>query len=159
MAIDVRAEIDPASLRSLLLRIKAFSPALATATRKRLRAAGDDIVADVRAALMDYQPSSPSGKTTGLREGLAAGTRVSIKAGVAKQGISIETSPSRLAAPQKSMAKAWNRETFRHPVYRTGVWVDQKGRPYFGSVIEGKKEKMLLAVEEALNEALKGMEL
>lgn len=168
MAEDgVRVEVDPRQFAATLRAIKEFSPALATATRKRLRLAGADTVKAVQAEVLaggrtvTWRVGS-KGKTKtgniGLRAGIANGTKMAIVAGKTRQGVSIKTDSSRLGPGQAAMVKAWNKPSFRHPVFDSGAWVSQAGRPYFGSVINKHKQDFADAVNAALADAVREMQ-
>lgn len=148
---DVSVEIQPDDLRLLLGDIKAFDTKLATATRKRLRQAAEPAVADVRHVLL-----SGSYRTdAGLTRGLAAGTKVSIRTGVRTNGVSITTTGTKLPPEKRAMVKAFNQSTFRHPAFgNRDAWVNQAGRPYFGSVLWERRASMRSAMEQALHDAL-----
>ena len=100
--------------------------------RAALRDAGKPIVSDVKRAIAAI-PSSGR-YHSGVRAALIAGTRVSISASQRSAGIKIVTSPSRLPAGKKPLAKAMNKPAFRHPVFGGG-WAVQSGNPYFDQVI------------------------
>jgi hypothetical protein len=147
---EVEVRLDPKDLGRLLREAKEFAPELAKATRKRLRDVAGEGVTDVRRRLM--------GRTfhhdTGLASGLAAGTKVSIRTGANTAGVSIVTTGTKLPAGKQPMVRAYNKRTFRHPVFgNRNVWVTQRGRPYFGAVLDERKSSMLQAMEAALREA------
>jgi hypothetical protein len=63
-------------------------------------------------------------------------------------------SGSKLPPARRAMAKALNKKSFRHPVFgdRTAPWVEQAGRPYFGAVILDERERLLEAINKAMDE-------
>jgi hypothetical protein len=141
--------LDPKSFAELLAATKAFSPKLATRLRKRLRDAGQSTITDIRGVLSE---STPAGNSTPgpVRTALAAGTKVSIRAGKSAQGVRIVTRDR--ANPV--MAKAYNKRSWRHPVFGDREnWVTEGGRPYFGAVISRHQREFQDAVVVALNEA------
>lgn len=147
---EFSAQLAPADLSRLLRDTKAFDDAFYKATRKRLRAAGQEGVKDVQRRLV----TATSHSNTGLRKGLAAGTKVSIRTGARTAGVTITTTGAKLPAGKQPMVKAYNQASIRHPVYgNRSVWVDQRGRPYFGSVLDQRKRDMQTAVESALRDA------
>lgn len=143
--------IDSAEWHELFKATRDFDTALYRELRSALRKAGGPIVTDVRAEIGKIPSRGvskarathklKSGKRITLTEGgirtrLQAGTRVGILASSARTaGIRIVTSPNKLPASKRALAKAMNKPTFRHPVFDTGGWVEQSGRPYFGAVI------------------------
>lgn len=152
---DVSVEIQPDDLRRLLADIKAFDKKLATATRKRLRQAAEPAVLDVRHMLA----SGSYARDTGLRRGLAAGTKVSIRTGIRTTGVSITTTGTKLPAQKRAMVKAFNKPSFRHPAFgNREAWVTQEGRPYFGAVLWERRTSMRNAMEQALTDALRTVE-
>ena len=155
MSEDVRVVLDPRSLSTTLRSIKEFSPALATATRRRLRAAGEGIVKDMRSAVTSGRLGG-AGPSSGMRQGVAAGLKVAVVAGQTRQGINIVAVSDKMPAGKAAMVKAWNSKSFRHPVFGDrSTFVSQAGRPYFGSVIASKKDDMAQAIQLALNDALR----
>jgi len=137
--------------------------------RKGLRLAAKPMVDDIKSAI-DTIPSSGRYRS-GVRAGLKAGTRASILASSARTaGVRITTSPSKLPAGKRPLAKAMNRTAFRHPVFadpervrnsrssgggvvggrvQSWVWVEQPGRPYFGEVIGKHYDDTRQEVERA----------
>lgn len=146
--------------------------------RKELRAAGDEFVALVRTEIGRI-PSSGK-RRTGVRAALQKGTRASISVASARTaGVRIVTSPRFLPESKRPMAKAFNLETFRHPVFpdpdrprslasrRAGAraamaggrvagageswtWVQQSGRPYFGAAIFRNQDVAMARLRTAL---------
>lgn len=143
--------IESEDLHRLFVATKDFDRALYTELRKSLRDAAKPIVDDVKRGIGEI-PSSGR-YSTGVRAGLAAGTRASIRASSAKTaGVRIQTSPSRLPANKRPLAKAMNLRSFRHQVFG-GAWVAQAGRPYFGTAVLAHRDEVaresLAAVERA----------
>jgi hypothetical protein len=57
------------------------------------------------------------------------------------------------------MVRAWNRPSFRHPVYgNRETWVTQTGHPYFESTILQHRVDVQLAILRALQDAIRAME-
>jgi hypothetical protein len=147
--------LDPASFGRLMRAARAYDAELAKAVRKRLRVAANEGVKDVKQRLL----SRPFHTDAGLAAGLAAGTRVSIKTGIKTGGVSIVTTGSRLPAGKQAMVRAYDKPSFRHPVFgNRDVWVTQAGRPYFGAVLDERKPAMRAAVEQALADAAATLE-
>lgn len=147
---ELEVTIDPGDMARLLKDARAFDAELAKATRKRLRDAASEGVTDIRHRLMGRTFKTDRG----LARGLAAGTKVSIRTGARTAGVSIVTTGAKLPADKQAMVRAYNKPSFRHPVHgNRDVWVNQKGRPYFGAVLDEKKPAMLAAMEAALKDA------
>lgn len=158
----IEVKLNPAQLAATLKAIKAFSPALATATRRRLRGVGAEIVTAMQTAVMGSAgggaPKRLRGKTAphSMRRGIAAGTKMVIVAGTTRQGISIVTSSAKLPPGKAAMVKAWNKPTFRHPVFKDrSTFVQQSGRPYFGSVAMAKQAQVAAAMQLVLDDAIR----
>lgn len=149
MATEV--QFDPGQFRALMAAFKAFEPKLATKVRRELRRAGDDAVADIRSTVR----SGPGSGKVGIRAGIAAGTKTTVATGKTKQGVKISSSSGALPAGHKPMLRAYNKASFRHPVFKTGTWVEQSGHPYFGGVIRRHEDAMRAAVLAALSEAVR----
>lgn len=157
MVASVEARINPESLRHVLADSKVFGAELSKGLRARLRAAGAEAVADVRRTILEPTPGGAGPHSGGVREALAVSTKVSILSGQRKAGIRIVTTSAKLAAAHAAMLKAYNKTSWRHPNRSGGAWVDESGRPYFGSVINAHKTEMRAAVETALDDAVKTM--
>lgn len=143
--LRVGLELNPQSFRALMGAIKDFDPALATATRRRLRKVGDDVVRDMRSRIL----AGGSGPT---HQAVARGIRTRVLTGKAKQGVRIS------AQGPAPMSRLLNKSSWRHPVFgRRSTWVVQRGRPYFGSAIRGREAELREAVLDALDDAMKVM--
>lgn len=147
------AQIDPRDFGRLMRGIRGFDKSLSTALRKRLRAAAKPAVDEVKATLL--AAPSKGGSKDHLRRTLADGTKVSITTGK-DAGITIVTSGAKLPAPR--LAKAYNKQAFKHPVFgNREVWVTEPGHPYFGRVYRHRPQ-MRQAALQALADAVKSME-
>lgn len=150
---DFRLEFEATQLASFLRAMKAAEPALATATRRNLRRAGDDTIADMRRTVA----SGPGSGRTGVQAGISRGLRTSVATGKRTQGVRLTGTAAQIPEGHKPMLRLYNKASFRHPVFGTDTWVSQAGRPYFGSVIHRHENEMLESVWQALEEALEKM--
>lgn len=132
-------------------------PRLRSALRKRMKKAADQAAADVRAEVQRSPRSSGRGRSTGLRKGIAAGVKVTLSTTATKVGVAIQATGSGLPAGQKRLVRAYNKPRFRHPVYGTGRWVQQAGRPYFTKPIEARQGDVQDAVIAAMREAVESL--
>jgi len=148
----VTVRLDPVSFGRVMRDIKAFDPALAKALRVKFRIVAATVVADVKRTILEPTPGGAD-HNVGVRQGLADGTRLSILTGKRVSGVRISTSSAKLAAAHQAMAKAYNKRSFRHPVFGRDTWVSEGGRPYFGAVIAHHKAELHLAAMSALEEA------
>jgi hypothetical protein len=147
---ELSVRVDSASFNRLMRAFRGFDKKLYAATRKRIRDAGQQVVADVQAKVREGGPSR-----SGLREGLAAGTRVSIGLGK-RAGVTVVTNPP---AGKPSMAHAWDAGTFRHPVFgNRSVFVSQTGNEFFFATILAHRVEFQRAVLAALQEAIRAVE-
>lgn len=149
----VEVSLNGPDFAALMARLKNADKAVLRELRKAIRRAGAESAMAVRREIGNI-PSS--GKyPTDVRGGLARGTRVSIRAARAKSaGVLIVTSPSALPPGKRSLAKAMNKESFRHPSYgNRNVWVSQKGHPYFGKTITNRYPVMQGQILHAMAEA------
>ncbi len=90
-----------------------------------------------------------------VREALARGTSLAVTKAKSGGRVSIKTSPRLLPANRRVMAKAYNKESWRHPTFgNSEVWHEQSGNPYFGAVILEHRRALAAAVERALDEAV-----
>lgn len=163
--------IDAKEFSQLFNDVKDFDKRLASEIRKGLRIAARPALADVRAELAKPSPDFGARRNSGrfdrsvTRNGERVTERTNVRAeiarglgirvGTGKRGgsISIVASGRALPGSHKPMVRLYNKKVFRHPVFDTGEWVDQLGRPYFGSVLEQHEERMRAAVVAAINSA------
>lgn len=145
--VDLTVRIE--HLGRILRDIKAFDSRLATGLRREIRNSAKVAAAAAQSTVREGGPSK-----TGLREGIARGIRVSISTGARTNGVRITSSGTGLSTARKPMVKAFNKATFRHPVFGDrSHWVSQSGRPYFGSVIAGHRDEVQRGVLRALDQA------
>ena len=146
---DQIATVESEDFHALFVAAKDADATLYKGLRKAMREAGAPIVADVRAEI-DKIPSSGKHRT-GIRTALKAGTRVAISTSAKSAGIRIVTSPSKLPPNKRGLAKAMNRERFRHPVFgRPGQYAEQAGRPYFGAAIDRHRAEVRDRIEQVM---------
>ena len=162
---------DARQFKELLGKTSAFEPKLRTALRKRIRAEADKGAKEAREEVAKA-PGTVAGRTRvnlgtrgfqshkglkarGVRQGIAAGIKVQVAAnGSRKVGVFIRSTGAGLPPSQRFMVRAWDKEAgWRHPVFGTSEWVQQKGRPYFGSVIAKREQEIAEGVKRALDEA------
>jgi hypothetical protein len=146
--------IDPKDWNRFAAQCKAYDKALYTAVRKRIRAAGDIAKERVQEALAESPPSG-GGSSVGSRAALSAATKTSLSFAAKTAGVKITTSGRGLPAGHAGFEKAYNKASFRHPVYGGKAWVSQSGRPYFGVVIEKALGKEILdEIQAAIDDAM-----
>jgi hypothetical protein len=135
-------DIEAPDLRGLIQHVRDFEPRLATALRREFRQSGGEIIGAQREAL-------GSGET---RDQIAAGLRTRVTAGATRQSVSIASGgPTKGGA---SLAKVFERRTFRHPVFGSEAWVDQPGRPYFNKPVKDGAERMRERLDQAVDDIL-----
>ena len=162
--------IDAHEFAEVLAKAKRFPGELNKELRREIRAAAKVAAKDVQT---EVQKPTPQGKGRGARnvytkkrkgvaESLSRGTRSAIAQGVGvrinssvRNGASVRivATPSKLSEQHKAMLKSYNKAMWRHPVFGTGTWAAQPGRPYFGKVISGHKAEFERAVLAALDKA------
>lgn len=145
---DQIARVESEDFHALSVATKDADSVLYRGLRKAMREAGAPIVADVRAEI-DKIPSSGR-RSTGIRAGLKAGTRVAISTSAKSAGIRIVTSPSKLPPGKRALAKAMNADHFRHPVFGRKEYVQQAGRPYFGAAIDRHRAEVRDRIEQVM---------
>jgi hypothetical protein len=151
MVAELQVRVDSAEFRRVMAQAKSFDRRLYLQLRRRLRAASRPVVTDVQQHLLRGGASK-----TGLRAGLAAGTRATVSTGRAA-GVTITTSPSKLPPSKRAMAKTWNKSVFRHRVFGEDVWRSQAGNPTT-PVILHQRLRFQQAVVAALQDTLRQME-
>jgi hypothetical protein len=151
MAGDFRVEASEFS--QLLRDAKEFDRKLGLGIRRNIRDAAKPIVADVKATVQQPPPGDRPG-SVGTRAAIARGLSVRVSTGKNGGGVTIAASSKALPANRKPMLRLYNKAGgWRHPVFGTGAWAHQRGRPYFGSVIESHLDDVRAAVGRALDEA------
>lgn len=153
----IGVQVDSGEWFRLREASKKYAPDLMTRLRKRIRAAGQFAVDDIRHTL--GMPSPAGGPDSGEeRAALAQATKVSISFGRRAAGARISTSNRLVSPDHKAILKTYNLGSFRHPVFGNGfVWVRQEGRPYFGAafidlVTQRAREEIYQAFEDAQRE-------
>ncbi len=159
-------EVDTKDFRTLFSRSSEVAPKLRTALRRNIRSAAKGVAEEVKAEAM--QPgmgvehrslfglrrryAAGSGRSTGLRAGIAASVKVGILTGASRQGVRITESAPLGAAWQS--ARGW-----RHPTFGDReAWVQQKGHPgYFYRTISAGAPRVQKAVESAMSEAVQSL--
>lgn len=163
-------------LRALSKKLKNNKP-LRKKLRTKIAEAGKPVVADVKQAVLALNVTSHGGgsaqrrahavgkaktarakasaskRPAGLRQTIASATNVQITA----RGIRIRVSGTKLPPDQQSLPRHLDsKKGWRHPTFRDGPWVSQKGGPYFGDVIKKRapsfRRGALLAIEETIAE-------
>lgn len=148
----LRLEADPDSLRQLLGKSSTFDRRQKANVRRNIRqAAAGSVTAVKAAALRPGQTRGAQSRSTGLRAGIASGTRVQILAGK-RAGVTIVT--------RARLSRAWEaRRGWRHPVYGDGdTWAQQTGSPgYFAATIFARRNATRRAVENAMRDTIREM--
>lgn len=167
-------EVQAPSFRELFARSSQVEPKLKRALRKRIRDASKGIVSAVQAEARQqgegvaqsagwklegrrmrrsYGYAAGGGRSTGLRDDIAAGVSAQIMTGTTREGVRI-VSRGRLAGAWESK-RGW-----RHPVFgNRGAWIQQSGRPgYFFETVSAGVPAIQAAVESAMAEAVKSLE-
>lgn len=143
---------------ALFGKTSAVEPKLKAALRKRMKAAGDVAAAGVKAEVTQSPRSKGRrARHRGLRSGIAAGVKVTLSSSASKVGVEIKATGSKLPADMRRLVRAYNRPSWRHPVFGTGTWVQQAGRPYFTKPIEDSQPQVQAAVVAAMQEAIESL--
>ncbi len=152
---SLRGYVDTKQFRTLAGKSSQLEPKLKRALRKNIRQIAEVAAQDSRQTVLSGPAGS--GPQTGLRAGIAAGIKVTLMTGNTA-GIIIRATGSGLPASQKKLVRAYNKPGgWRHPVFKTGTWARQQGRPYFGSVIIQHKDQVTRAVELAMYQAAQSL--
>jgi hypothetical protein len=150
---EISIRFDAAANGRLMRELRGFDRTLYTRTRARIRARVRPVLDDVKAEILKGGPSR-----TGMRAGLAAGTRASISTGK-QANVTIVTSPSKLPANKAAMARTWNKETFRHPLFGDRWhWYSQAGHEFFLPTILKHRLAFQQAYLSALQDAIREIE-
>lgn len=164
MPIDVSAK-GAAELGALSRRLKdAGRGDLQTQLRREIRQEGKPVITDLKRAVMAVDVSSSQGgharpdRSTNLRQRTAKATGLS----VTKGGIRIRTRAKRVDPEYPSLVKYLDAslgkyDRWRHPVFGTskrgtftGPWTQQRGDPWFFTMIVKHRRQFRHAVFEAI---------
>lgn len=144
---------DAQVFNALFGKTSQVEPKLKAALRKRMKAAADVAAADVRAEVLKAPRSHGSGRSRGLRRGIAAGVKVTLSASPTKVGVAIQATGAKLPPDMRRLVRAYNKPKFRRRVFG-GPWVEQAGRPYFDKPIEAHQGDVQAAVLAAMEDAV-----
>ena len=158
MAEGIQVVIDPAEWFRFKQQLDQFDPAITRALRKRIRKAGNVGAEAVRKTLRMSSPGGGDNSGEG-RAALIAATKVSVSFSRRAAGAKIVTGSSKLSAAHKGLLNVYNKKSFRHPVYgNKAVWVEQQGRPYFGSAItQAMNHAVVEEIWSALDDATRAI--
>lgn len=118
--------------------------------RAQIRLAAERAADDSRTTI-DNGPSR-----TGLRMAIASGIRVQVMSGNTA-GVRIVADKKALPDGKQKLVRAFDKPSFRHPVFGQSEWVVQAGRPYFASVIRKHRDEVSEAVQTAMSNALESL--
>jgi hypothetical protein len=152
MAADKSVEftVTPQGFRELMLRTKEFEPAQARLLRRNIRNAAGQVVGHVRSEVLGGSYAAD----TGMRAGIARGLKVQVSTSASRPGVRIVASSSAMPAGKESMVKAWQKKSFRHPVFgNTENWATQAGHPYFFKPVFEHRDLVTKAVTDAMQQA------
>lgn len=151
MAAPLGVSVKPGDWARIKRELSGFQPALAVALRRQIKSLGEDAVSGVQETVRRPAPTG-GGSSIGSRDAIARATRLSLVAGGA--GVQVVTGNVR-----NGFSKAYNKGSFRHPVYGGSAMVEQKGRPYFGAAINKsvRAEVLVLKFGVALDAAVRAI--
>lgn len=143
----IRGSVNVDEFRRLTGKTSQLPAKLKRELRAQIRLAAEKAADDSRRTIDD---GSASG---GLRMGIAAGIRVQVMSGNTA-GVRIIADKNALPDKKQPLVRAMDKPSFRHPVFGSGAWVEQAGRPYFASVIRTHRDEVSDAVQTAMQNAI-----
>lgn len=161
--MEGEVRLEPGSLRKLIMASKTWDAVSRREMRKGLRTAA--LIGAEAAKSSVLGPPPANGRTrnrrsTGLRSGLAAGVKVSIRTGreasdgtVTGEGVRIVTTDAKLPDSKSAMVKAYMAREFRHPVFGTDKYVSQRGKDWFYRPLQAGASRYETAIAEAVQAA------
>lgn len=171
-----KVELDPASLRKILLMAKEARPVLRRSTTALLRTAAGPAAQAARDKVLGPVPDKMSqGRTlggfgrrrppsarsfhSGLRAGIAAGVKISVRAGSETRdaGIRITSGNSGLRPDQYRMNRTYKNETFRHPVFGKGSAIQRGQTDWFYGPLNARQNEFKASVLAAMDLAAEGL--
>lgn len=146
--------IGSRDFRDFAARARTVDRKILTSLRREVKTLGAGMLGESKKTLQLPPPDDSPEWSVGARDAIAAGLRTQLSFGKSNAGVRFVASPSRLPAESRGFLAAYNKKSFRHPVYGQNTYVTQQGRPYFGSVIlkhlnkDGAKQ-MLRVIDDA----------
>lgn len=149
-ASAIEYHVTPQGFRELLLRTAEFDKAQARFLRRNIRDAAKSVMGFIRSEVLGGTYSAD----VGMRSGIARGLKVQVSTSQSRPGVTIVASSSSMPAGKASMVKAWQKKSFRHPVFgNTDAWATQTGHPYFFRPVSEHRDVVTKAVTDAMEEA------
>jgi hypothetical protein len=156
-----RVEIEPGSLRRLLQASRTWDAVSKREMRAGLRAAAGTASDAAKSSVLGPPPSGgTSGRSTGLRSGLAKGVKVSIRGGresssgaVSGEGVRVTASGGGLPGNKQPMVKAYMKGSFRHPVFGGPGWASQRGKNWFYRPLRAGQSQYQQEIVQAIDRA------
>jgi hypothetical protein len=153
----LQGRVDAAQFRALAGKSSQLPARLKRELRKEIRAAAMPAADDAKTTVMQAPASGGHGPSTGLRQELADGIKVTLMTGK-NAGVAIRSTGAGMDGGKRKLIRAYDKPAgWRHPVFQTGVWVQQLGRQYFKTRIATHKPDVDAAVRRALQTALNSL--
>lgn len=172
--------VDTRELRDLIQRLKEIEDKkLKARYRKALKDSAKPAVAAVREKVLEPSPSEGKRHDVGriyysrtkvnrktkektrthhrmtTRQAIARGVTASMTATKNAAAVTVKASPRHLA-DRAGILKAYNKETFRHPLFGDqDHWYEQSGNPYFGEVLYRQRDAILARLKAAMDDITK----
>lgn len=147
--------IGSRDFRDFAARARSVDKKVLTSLRREVKTLGSGMLEGSRKTLLMPPPNDSPEWSVGAREAISAGMRTQLSFGKSNAGVKFVASPSRLDPEHKGFLAAYNQKSIRHPVFgNRSVFVQQQGRPYFGSVIlqylnKNDVKQMLRVIDDA----------
>lgn len=172
--------VDTRELRDLIKRLKEIEDnKLKARYRKALKDSARPAVEAVRKKVLEPAPSEGKRHDVGriyysrtkvnrktkekththhrmtTRQAIARGITSSMTARKDSATVTVKASPRHLA-DRAGILKAYNKETFRHPLFGDqDHWYEQAGNPYFGEVLYRQRDAILARLKAAMDDIAK----
>lgn len=147
--------IGSRDFRDFAARARSVDKKILTSLRREVKKLGEGMLESSKKTVLLPPPNDSPEWSVGAREAIAAGMRTQLSFGKSNGGVRFVASPNRLPAEHKGFLAAYNQKSIRHPVFgNRRVFVEQSGRPYFGSVIlqyldKNEAKQMLRVIDDA----------
>jgi hypothetical protein len=106
---------------------------LADELKRELRRAGEEIVQALRREVASFEDRSDARRQDG--KSFRAELSQAITYQVSSKGLRVYVDRAKLPADSKLLPWAFEKASFRHPVYGGATWVTQRGHPWFAPTI------------------------
>lgn len=150
--VRVRTSAAYGEYRALAHRLREADPTLRRALQSRIREEGQPALTAVRAAAHNIQMSGGPAGSTGLRDRIAAATRLHVQANGVQFRVHADAVDPKYGT---TLTLGSEGKTWRHPVFgNRNAWVPQTGSPWFYPTLRAHAGAFRKAIIKAIHDTL-----